>query len=135
MPSDQDQDGGEDRRAADHSADVAPGSRQRLRRRIPEGRVDLARRGHAGQLVVAAVVVVHFVARQLWLGRACCKRQPGRRPGVGSVGPWDRRDGVEAVELLFWQALRGASTMHLEEGGKRGSLAPRRPSALEDSGP
>ena len=43
--------------------------------------------------------------------------------------------GVEAVRLLFWQALRGASTMHLEEGGKRGSLAPRRPSALEDSGP
>ena len=51
---------------------------------------------------------------------------------MGSVGPWDRRDGVQAVWLLFWQALRGASTMHLEEGGKRGSLAPRRPSALED---
>ena len=136
MPSDQDQDGGEDSRASHNSADVPPGSRQRLRRGIPERRVDLARRGHARQLVVAAVVVVHLVARQLWLGRACCKRQPGRRPGVGLWGPWARRDGVQAVWLLFWQALRGASTMHLEEGGKRGSLAPRRPSAaLEDSGP
>ena len=59
MTSDQDQDRGEDRRAANHGADVAPGSRQRLRRGIPEGRVDLARRRDAGQLVVAVVVAVH----------------------------------------------------------------------------
>ena len=137
MPSDQDQDRGEHGRASHNSAHMSSAPRQRLAGRIPEGRVDLARRGHAGQLVVAAVVVVHFVA-QLWLGspaRACCKRQPEDVSGVGSVGPWDRRNGVQAVWLLFWQALRGASTMHLEEGGKRGSLAPRRPSALEDSGP
>ena len=53
------------------------------------------------------------MARQLWLWAALlalCKPQPEDVSGVGSVGPWDRRDGVEAVWLLFWQAVRGAAT-------------------------
>ena len=98
MTSDQDQDRGQDGGPADDGADVAPGSRQRLRRGIPEGRVDLARRRDARQLVVAVVGVVH--CRQPFLGKR------GRPPGlgasgagsVGAVGPFDGRGGSP---LLF----------------------------------
>ena len=120
MPSDQDQDRGQDRRASNHSADVAPGSRQRLRRGIAERRVDLARRRDAGQLVVAVVVAVHFVARQLGLGspaRASCKRQPPSvRRGVRGV-PCAWRDGVEAAGLLFLAGF--ARRVHKQSRGRR----------------
>ena len=83
MPSDQDQDGGEHGRASHNSAHMSSAPRQRLAGRIPERRVDLARRGHAGQLVVAAVVVVHLEA-----ARSLRARQPARARSVrvGSVG-------------------------------------------------
>ena len=130
MPSDQDQDRGQDRRAPNHGADVAPGSRQRLRRGIPEGRVDLARRRDAGQLVVAVVVAVHFVARRLGLGspsRAFCKRQPPsvRRGSVGAVCPPRRRGGSGAAFLAGFFAPRKAGSREKEVNEARWRLGVR----------
>ena len=118
MPSDQDQDRGEYRRASNHSADVPPRSGQRLRRGIPERRVDLARRRDARQLVVAAVVVVHLEA-----ARSLQARQPARAPRVRRGVRGGRGPGVMARRQ--WSCLCGklfalAARLHRSKQRKPG---------------
>ena len=125
MPSDQDQDGGEHGRASHNSADVPPGSRQRLAGRIPERRVDLARRGHAGQLVVAAVVVVHLEAALSLQARQPARARSVRVGSVGSVGPARRRGGRGVAFMASFLPWRRVSTDRSR--GSRGASEPRLP--------
>ena len=124
MTSDQDQDGGEHRRASHNSAHMSSAPRQRLAGRIPERRVDLARRGHAGQLVVAVVVVVHCSCRQPFL---CRRGSPSvlRACGAGSVGPARRRGGSGAAFVASFMRERHVSTDRSR--GSRGASEPRLP--------
>ena len=118
MPSDQDQDGGEHGRASHNGAHMSSAPRQRLAGRIPERRVDLARRRDAGQLVVAAVVVVHLEA-----ALSLQARQPARAPRVRRGVRGVRRPGATAWRP--WSCLCGklfalAARLHRSKQRKPG---------------